>query len=480
MLSTMSETNLASTTMADLGQSPFKPFSKIPLEVFFIISDLLPLHSRIAFALTCKTLSTRLFPTRQFPPLSKRDLTKLLLLLEKDVRGRYLCFGCTQLRFDDKWPQEKHERCEVFSFRRGDQEAHTKLLGSSGQLARFPDHPKRSQSRMIYSRPIREVCWRRWHYGLELTFSEVHAVMNRHFYGQSHGLDIKSLEKHFEFERFICLAGERVTEKHYPLDQHRPGKRYLTRSVRQAIVSQNDNNIRCVYASHGWVRPNLGCLRTCQKRRRTEILEPADPLRAWRFVHMCEAKIIQDELYLAYSHTVNGPSATAMEWGILLENIDLPLCPHLCCNPFKSSTPVRHGDRMYFHGPYCIPPVYNSANGLRDCRNLVGSCQYCYTDYKISIKKGDASSGRSLELITYHRLGSCRSIHNPFWTYLTSMSDYANRYKKEHEVGPGSVWETWHENGEMNCDGEPEWGPADDYSSDPSSDETLGGETSAS
>lgn len=55
--------------------------------------------------------------------------------------------------------------------------------------------------------------WRPQFEGPETTFSEAYRVMNRHLYGETHGVSVRTLHRYFELERNIInsVAGLTAT-----------------------------------------------------------------------------------------------------------------------------------------------------------------------------------------------------------------------------------------------------------------------------
>ncbi len=386
-----------------------------------MISDRLPILSRILFALSCKSLFTSLYPVGKLPSLGREDRVNLLLRLEKDISNRYLCFGCTRLRpFNPHhklgWRGQNHRRCgsKVHTIRR------------DVTMKRWPSWlcTKRRTKRFQLDR------WRSSPRGPEVAFSEAHLVMNRHLYGKSHGLSIRTLEHHFSFERFINLDGNsKAIRDHFPLERHPPARRYLTRRLLKTLVE-------------------------------SRLISPsADLVVPWRFTHDYRAKIIDDELFLARFHSIGGPSVSTSSFKKLLTCIGLPVCQHL----IGSGSPDM---------PQIMRPIYqhhilhiDRFPAFLSCHRVGGSCRICFTDYTISIRGKEGVEDWHLELTnTYHRLGSCRTIDDQTWRSLVDLPSQPTRYTRYtryiygYGFGVGEIRKRWHGNDGEDIGENLEWG----------------------
>lgn len=142
----------------------FNPESKLdrmPMEIFIMIGDHLTDASRMAFALTCRSIYQVYFDADKYPPLATRkDREEFLQLLEKDVANLYFCYTCTVLH---PWS------------------ANWGISGSS----------RRSfQSCQDWNYHQVTLC------GIdELKFYSARLFINCHLYGPAHGLPLSKLEK---------------------------------------------------------------------------------------------------------------------------------------------------------------------------------------------------------------------------------------------------------------------------------------------
>lgn len=416
----------------------------MPLDVFLQVLERLPKASHVALALTSKSFLTSLYPDQLLPILSKEDLIVLLLLLEKDNPSCFLCFDCNRLRpFNPHhklgWQGQKHQICSGT------------IKQTWGSIMDVRSRPSRRSGRLRWRVLSREkhnarpriLSWRPQTKGLEVTFSEAHLVMNRYLYGENHGISIRSLQHHFDFERFISFDVLHKISDHFPLERHAPGGRHLTRTYRKKIfkhhakdsLSLADDALRDVMASSltdSMVRESLDLA----------------PILPWNFKHSYTSKIVDEELYLASFHHVTGPAVSVSEFNKLLDYIGLKVCRHLF---LSHSEIVNFWQYGWWHltaqvsGPPAPFPRWQSniRKGAVGCEESVGSCEYCFTDYAISIRGLEGKVDWNLELSTYHRLGSCRRPDDPVWRGLTE-EQFSLAFRLDHpEFGPGEVRRRW-------------------------------------
>ncbi|TDZ89681.1 hypothetical protein C8034_v003678 [Colletotrichum sidae] len=339
---------------------------KLPREVLFMIAEHLERPSQILLALTCKSLFTSLCPGRLFPKLDEKDLPSLLLQLEKENPNWSLCFGCTRLRplrrdSEGNLQGQLHPHCD----------STLRLVRWSHSL-RLPKI-RRSGCRgavdgFAWIETLSLVTWRPAVLGPgghvpEITFSEGHLVMNRHFYGPRFGLPTRHLESVFEFERRIPLdgggGGGELGTGHFPLGAHPPrGGRYHLRPPRR---------------------------------------NGSSPPTRWVFAHRTSAKVLDDELYLRRSHTVSGPPCSASDFSRVVDGLELPVCRHILGSSRMPSS------RFWEEGDNCLPELQNlriaAAEPALDLHpdDAVGSCVLCFTDYEVAIQRGGWPDGLEFE-----------------------------------------------------------------------------------
>ena len=199
--------------------------------------------------------------------------------------------------------------------------------------------------------------------------------MDRHLYGEPYGLPLSSLEYRYEFQRLINL--KEALGSDFPLDRHPQGRPYLTRERRKTV-----------WGSHTPHKPDTST-------------------SPWTFKHTSEAKIINNELYIARFHSIDGPHVERRDFSKLLRSLELPICRHAGFHRPANACPYRS---MY------RPPAEFTC--LLGCKNSTirrsWSCIDCFTDYSVSIW-GDELVGWNCKLATYHRLGNYRSPFDPIW-----------------------------------------------------------------
>lgn len=134
--------------------------STLPREVIDRIVSFLPPECLAAFALTCRTLHCWYMPTP--PQLSAPERNAILVWLEKDTPQLYICHLCAKLHTWGHAPRYLHSAIPRYN------QACHKQFGDSHL---WPPHPS--------------YC---------LIFSTARLVMNRHFYGPSHGPPLDAIE----------------------------------------------------------------------------------------------------------------------------------------------------------------------------------------------------------------------------------------------------------------------------------------------
>ncbi|KAK1984028.1 hypothetical protein LZ30DRAFT_815108 [Colletotrichum cereale] len=347
--------------------------SIVPREVLFMVADQLPLPSRIALALVCKSGFASLCPVRPLLPLEKEDLLAILFLLSKDMPNWFLCFGCNRMR-----PLLR------------DSEG-----GLEGQL-----HPGCDSEIRVVRMFIRRPAYRHRHDEdrtvPEISFSEAHLVMNRHFHGAGYGLPTQYFESARQFERIIPLDETEITMTQSPLEEYSRRRRYSLRPLKHQ----------------------------------------------WLFTHRTSAKVIEDELYICRHHSVSGPPCPQSDFSRIIDSLELPVCRHI----FGSS---KMPDlRFWNEGDSCIPELQSirisATHPQFDVHpdNGIGSCTICFTDYEIAIERGADRKRWSLKLTTYHKLGSCRTPLDSVWVRLIN-SWRGPSQEHYREYGVGEVRERW-------------------------------------
>ncbi|KKP01676.1 hypothetical protein THAR02_06222 [Trichoderma harzianum] len=286
--------------------------TNIPPEILLMIMDHLPMPFRLSLALTCKGFyNTFRILTSNEP--DEMETSSMLYIWQRDIPNVYLCFWCHKLcplNQDRNWEGQNDHGCSK--------------SGLFGDWDLVHKHIPQQQIPLIWHPVLKEA---------HLSFMEAYLVMDRHFYGESHGLPLSTLERHSKFEKFIILNRTAINDR-----------------------DDWDDNLRKV------LRVSKACKQTV-----FDVKPQGSKAKAfqapWRFSFDSIPKIIDNELYIARTHTVEGPM---VGWEHLQS----------------------------------------------------GSCHYCYTDYDISLQRDKDKKEWRLKISTYHFLGACRSPADLLWEYL--------------------------------------------------------------
>ncbi|KAK2589846.1 hypothetical protein QQS21_012476 [Conoideocrella luteorostrata] len=188
-----------------------------------------------------------------------------------------------------------------------------------------------------------------------ITFEEAHSIMHQHLHGSQLELSLKSLEYNFSFVRYIDV-GE---YSHFPLGSQ----------------TQNPSTMLTV---------------------------------PWTFKHSAEAKIIDDDLYIARFHTVIGPPTPRKKMMGLLHEMALPICKHTSFYRSRTSSDMLKSQHRVI--PELASPKRSRNLSFKRSR----TCAVCSTDYSFEIREGKCK-GWKIQLATYHRLGRCESPYDSTW-----------------------------------------------------------------
>lgn len=363
--------------------------------MLFMVADQLPAAWRATLALSCKSLFASLCPTGQLPELDIDDRCTVLLILEKEAPNWYLCFGCVRFRPTEGCLQRQlHPECS-YAF----------TNASAGR----PSWVRRRNrcARTLDTRPGLDdwrqskgfVIWKPLSKGLsdnvpEITFTDAHLVMNRHFYGAAYGLPTQHLKSSFEMEKYITI-----------------------------------------YRPYGWRGPMIN-YSSEPPGERYDLRTPKWPITPrWTISRRTSAKIIDDELFICRRHRVTSPPCSMNHFIMVVDNLGLPVCRHIFASSFLSN---------WWYNLTCIPellalriasdePSYDvhPDEGTRSCHN-------CFTDYEISIKRGGENKAWGLELVTYHKLGGCRLPQDTVWCGLVTAV-----HRADFDSVPGGVRSLW-------------------------------------
>ncbi|KAI8675912.1 hypothetical protein NCS57_00493900 [Fusarium keratoplasticum] len=266
--------------------------------------------------------------------------------------------------------------------------------------------------------------------------------MNRHLYGEKHGLPLDHLAYDYEFGRFIDLDRP-YDQSHFPLERHSEGQQVLTPEEEWIF---EDGTAAWEYLTH----PDCNFAPTAHAIY-THRPDSWLVSQIWHFKHISEARIIDNELYLRRRHVIKGPPVSVASFKYLLESVDLPLCRHI-----RPSGYYRLDSRYYYHVDMGLPEIRNLELG-HDVQ-VSRSCRVCYTDYILVIENPNTSTGWTLDFITFHRFGYCRSLSEPIWQCATRSASYLpvrggenlrgrRRFHKDntiHGSGRGMIYARFH------------------------------------
>lgn len=343
--------------------------TNIPLEILLKIICHLPTPWVITLALTCKDLLAVVqLLYRKKLHIKDHDIAAVVATLQRDIPRVYCCIGCYMLRplnLGGTWKDHDHQHCMERTWWKEWISAPRDCL--EDDIAAFW-HPSTRES--------------------TVHFMEAHLVMNRHIFGELHGLPLQTLARQATFEKFIVFNHTNLFQQFH---WHSDVKTSQRLELQKYIFDQ---------------RPEGAAVEVC-------------PETPWRFSFNYQPRIINDTLYIARFHTVDGPKVRWVDFAGLLNSMNLPICCHLQLvaevlalgNVF-----VRHCDRDN-NEPSVIDKVRFS--GLYQDS---GTCTDCNTDYdfQFSLKTNGANDEWSLLFCTYHHLGACRSQYDDAWLNLAS------------------------------------------------------------
>ena len=161
------------------------------------------------------------------------------------------------------------------------------------------------------------------------------------------------------------------------------------------------------------------------------------------------AKVIDDELFLRATHTVNN---LGMSDGALRSLVDLHCAYFICC----------HTDSSY-DVPALKMPRLSSCEATRplfaECREVLDACPLCLTDYCTTIERTraprnavpgtrawcqPASMVWIITIVAYHRFGTCRSPSDWMWQSLVGATQPTLDDERQNKRYPaGSIRDKW-------------------------------------
>ncbi|KAL6808437.1 hypothetical protein V8C40DRAFT_278835 [Trichoderma camerunense] len=383
-------------------------FLDLPVEIIRLINNHLEAQWKIALALTCTHLKTVLFPKGNLPCLTKGELAEFLSTLSKDVPGAYFCWCCNRLRplnSEADWDGQNH-RSTVQAF---ENSMWTNGIHRKGNLYLSPPYFLFAETPTI-------------------CFMTAYLVMNRHFYGASHGISLQSLQSSASYEEKLALS---------------------KCQCRYSYASSPS----CKSTS-GIFQPTL----TISPRKKD----------LWRFSSQSTAKIVHGSLYIGRIFTMVGPLVRWEQIARLIESVRPGICQHLEC---AASLPrsCRHDrqaskksvDRRLYIASLTgrwgdVLEAFTSKNFNPE----KGSCLLCATDYDISLEQDRTEKEWRYTLHTYHGLGPCRTPNDQLWAYFTSdfqdthgfwgttderNSELEELQSRHRHLDPGGVRRAWYE-----------------------------------
>lgn len=381
-----------------------------------MVVKLLTPPSKVCLALTSKPLFAKLYPSARVPTLGNQELAIFFSLLEKDNPRIVLCGEHNKLRpFDPTISKRAQSRPHSGNLE------HAKWW--------YPGTPCAASSDSSFLLPSNSHDWVNasvncvsWMPGIvwpNLTFSELHSVMNRHLYGDSHGLPLEHLAYDYEFGRFIDLDRP-YDQSHFPLERHSEGQQVLT-PEEEWIFENETAALKYLTQPDCDFAPTANAI--CSHRPDSWLAS-----QMWHFKHFSGARIIDNELYLRRNHVIKGPPVSVASFKYLLESVDLPLCRHI-----RPSGDYKFDSRYYYFVDIGLPEIENLE--LDHDAQVSRSCRVCYTDYVLVIKNPNASTGWTLDLTTFHRFGSCSSLSDPIWQCATRCARYLPMRRGENLRG---------------------------------------------
>ncbi|KAH7319737.1 hypothetical protein B0I35DRAFT_408514 [Stachybotrys elegans] len=367
--------------------------ANLPPELLLNILDLLPKISRVSLALTGKALLGMIRPSGIFPVMYGVDRITFRLYVEPKSRHVYSCFTCKRLHdYDPR--RESGWRCRGLPGPVITVPGRHHHIRDRVEKLCYPQERRVDASFRPRNRHRREEIRLDWHPARLCgdhrfyRFEEVHLVMNRHFH--AFGLSLEVLKEEYQFKRWINILRLQRSKHHFPLAKHRSASQCQkppvwmppSRAELDSYLSHDDPEIA--------PRGTTGVL----KERLDRIVEP------WEFSHKTRARIIDDELYISSSHTVTGPLLPRSRFDEVIRKLQLPICRHIF-----SDCP-RWEDNMAYP---------------------IRSCDFCFTDFQVSIQKSQGEKQWEFALTTYHRLGACRTPADPTWSKLNETERQGHR-----------------------------------------------------
>ncbi|KAI6093482.1 hypothetical protein F4821DRAFT_274094 [Hypoxylon rubiginosum] len=159
-----------------------------------------------------------------------------------------------------------------------------------------------------------------------------------------------------------------------------------------------------------------------------------------RWSQKWSARIIDDELFLSATHTLNYRGSKG-DFREIVNRSECNICAHVKLNELwtifggdvsgAEGTPARSWPRRNF---------------LEPCGNVHHVCISCATDFTITVEERSEPERWVLTIVTYHQLGSCRYPNDPRWVAFRGgrrFHSVPTPLRDTFGIMPGSVREKW-------------------------------------
>jgi hypothetical protein len=203
------------------------------------------------------------------------------------------------------------------------------------------------------------------------------------------------------------------------------------------------------------------------------------------------ARVIDDKLFLSARHTLSF-EGTEVEFESIIAEGERDICAHVGIRKYADKGQREHDERMHtsqqkfcniqnvrlrIQGSATVVPCpsfnpswspsrtihsfrrKNSASclpgreALRECRDVLGSCIFCATDYVTTLEKRNVGEARErtpeewvLTVTAYHDLGSFRSPSDPKWeAFRQTVFNHTRPERETLGSLPGEVKMRWEE-----------------------------------
>ncbi|KFA69053.1 hypothetical protein S40285_10312 [Stachybotrys chlorohalonatus IBT 40285] len=162
----------------------------------------------------------------------------------------------------------------------------------------------------------------------------------------------------------------------------------------------------------------------------------------WGWEQSWSARIIEDELFLCATHTIDSSSVSDSQLRALIDNCSAyGICRHVIPSQVSAiQKPRQPGSKEQFSL----------------CRESRGSCSKCLTDYCTTIERKElrykatphtqaepAGSFWVITIVAYHQLGGCRSPDDWKWAAITTSHQGPRYHHVNPAYRPGMVRRKW-------------------------------------